>query len=125
MSRRSLQTLTALAAWVLLGLVALWTLGPIQDRPRLGPPQLERFAAYYALASLFAMSYRRHPRLVAVGIVVVAVALELGQHFVPGRDPGVPDVIAKLLGGLAGVIVVVVAGAFLSKKTGEAELGGH
>jgi VanZ family protein len=109
------RLLTPIAAWVFLALIAFWTLGPVEDRPRLGPPQLERFGAYFVLGALFAYAYAR-PRLVAVSLAIVAVGLELGQLFVPGRDAGVPDAIAKALGAIAGVAVVAAAQAFVSAR---------
>jgi hypothetical protein len=102
------------AAWGMLALIAFWTLGPVADRPRLGPPQLERFGAYFVLGALFVWAYGR-PRLVASLLVAVAVGLELAQLLVPGRDAGVPDAIAKSLGAIAGAVLVAVGRATLAQ----------
>jgi VanZ family protein len=115
------RNVAALGAWVLLGLIAFWTLGPLDGRPRLGPPQLERFGAYFVLAAAFAVAYAR-PRLVAVAIAVLAVALELGQLLVPGRDAGVPDAIAKVAGAIAGVVVIAGLRAVLTQRARGAAL---
>ena len=96
-----------ICAWALLGLIAFWTLGPLADRPRLGPPEFERFAAYWLTGFLFSGGYRR-PRLTASTLSLVAVGLELGQLIVPGRDAGVPDAIEKVLGAVAGVVIAAL-----------------
>jgi VanZ family protein len=112
----TLQAAAAAAAWLLLALVAFWTLGPLADRPRLGPAQVERFSAFFALAVFFTLAYRR-PRLVAVSLAIVAAGLEVGQLFVPGRDAGLPDALAKIAGALCGVLAVVVARRLAAAKT--------
>jgi len=96
------RLLVPAAAWVLLGLIAFWTLGPLEYRPVLGPAQLERFSAYFVLGGLFTLAYKR-PWLTAAILALVAALLEAGQLFVPGRDAGVPDAIAKALGAVVGV----------------------
>ncbi len=103
------------AAWGMLGLIAFWTLGPLADRPRLAPPQLERFGAYFVLGALFVWAYG-HPRLIASLLVVVAVGLELSQLIVPGRDAGVPDAIAKSLGAIAGAVLVAAGRSALVRR---------
>ncbi len=90
-------------AWMLLALIAIWTLGPLADRPRLGSPELERFAAYWLTGFLFSASYGR-PRFVGFILCALAIALELGQLGVPGRDAGIPDALEKMLGAVAGVL---------------------
>jgi VanZ family protein len=96
------------AGWGLAVAVVIVTLGPVALRPQLGHPQLERFAAYLALGVIFSLAYPRRPTWVAVGLVLGAVGLEVGQHFVPHRDPGVPDAIAKALGAVVGVLLIRV-----------------
>ncbi|MDB5461336.1 MAG: hypothetical protein JWO72_3077 [Caulobacteraceae bacterium] len=99
--------LTSLAAgWTLALAIAVMTWGPLKDRPQFGFPQIERFAAYLVLGALLAAAYPRRPRLLAVGLAVAAVALEIGQGFVPHRDPGLVDAIVKALGAVAGVGLV-------------------
>ena len=91
-----------LTAWALLGFVVFATWGPQSLRPHLGGAQFERFGAYFVAAMAFVFAYPRRPLLIAVAAVIVALFLELGQLFIPGRDAGVADAIAKSLGGLAG-----------------------
>jgi uncharacterized membrane protein len=99
--------LTALAVgWTLALAIAVMTWGPLRDRPKLGFPQIERFAAYLILGSILAAAHPRRPRLLAIGLVLAAVALEIGQGFAPHRDPGVADAVVKALGAVAGVGLV-------------------
>ena len=95
------------AAWTMLALVTYWTLCPLSARPKLAPPELERFGAYFVLGALFALTTSR-PRVLAVSLVGVGVGLEFAQLFVPGRDAAVPDAIEKALGALAGISTVVL-----------------
>ncbi|MBB2200664.1 VanZ family protein [Gluconacetobacter tumulisoli] len=94
------------------------TLGPLSDRPGTGHPQAERFAAYFILGAFFSLAYPRHRLWVAIGVVAGSIALELGQLAVPGRDAGVPDAIAKALGGMMG-IAAISAMAYLGRATRE------
>jgi hypothetical protein len=95
------------APWLLLGCIVFWTLGPVTDRPGFGHPQLERFAAYFCLGGLLVAGYPKRWPSTAVFVSVLAIGLELGQLFVPGRDAGVRDAVAKVLGGLAGALLAV------------------
>jgi VanZ family protein len=111
----SMKYLRVAAAWTMLALIVFWTLGPLAYRPKLAPPQLERFGAYLVLGALFVWAYGR-PRLVGALLAVVAVALELGQLLVPGRDAGFPDAMAKVLGAIVGVGLVAVSRAALASR---------
>jgi len=104
-----LRLLAVVAAWGLLGGIVLATLGPQRLRPHLGDAQLERFGAYFLTASAFVLAYPRRPLVIAVASATIAVVLELGQFFAPGRDPGFPDAIAKALGGIAGALLMACA----------------
>ena len=98
----------ALLAWMLAAALVVVTWGPQSVRPHLGEPTLERFGAFFVTAVMFVIGYPRRAASVAVGVVVFAIALELGQFIAPGRDPGAMDAIAKALGGLAGVLATVL-----------------
>ncbi len=97
------------AAWGLLGGIVLATLGPQSLRPHLGDAQLERFAAYFLTASAFVLAYPRRPLVIALASATIAVVLEFGQFFAPGRDPGIADAIAKAFGGIAGTVMMAFA----------------
>lgn len=98
--------LLPLAAWVLAACVVLFTLGPASDRPQFGHPQLERFAAFLALGLCWGAAYPRWLGRVLLGLTVAAIGLESAQAFAPGRDPGLPDALAKIGGAMAGVAVI-------------------
>lgn len=95
------------APWLVLACIVFWTLGPVNDRPVFGHPQLERFAAYFCLGALLAAGYPKRWAWTAVFISALAIGIELAQLFIPGRDAGVQDAAAKVLGGLAGVLLAV------------------
>ena len=87
----------------------VFTLGPVSERPQLGHPQDERFAAFFALGVCWAAAYPARLWRVLGGLVLAAILLEAAQALVPGRDPGVPDALAKVMGAMAAV--ALVAGA--------------
>lgn len=96
-----------LIAWILAALVVFVTLGPVADRPQLGHPQLERFAAFLALGVCWGRVYPARPGRLLLGLTLAAIALELAQALVPGRDPGLPDALAKIGGAAAGVGIAI------------------
>ncbi len=103
---RSTRRLAQVAGWVLIAVIVFVTLGPLQDRPRTGHAQLERFAAYLMLATAFAIAYPRRLLWVAGILTVLAIGLELAQFLAPNRDPGMTDAMAKVAGVLTGVGLV-------------------
>ena len=102
----SLQTVAIILAWlVLIGLVAA-TLVPLGLRPHSGlSPQAERFLAFAIAGLCLALAYPRHPILIVVALVATAAGLEVAQYLAINRHPGFPDLVAKLLGGGAGLII--------------------
>jgi hypothetical protein len=102
----TLQTVAVVLAWlVLIGLAAA-TLVPLGLRPHSGlSPQAERFVAFAIAGFCLALAYPRRPILIAVAIAATALGLELAQLLAINRHPGIPDLIAKLLGGGAGLIL--------------------
>ncbi len=105
-------------AWILAATVVFVTLGPQGLRPHLADAQVERFGAYFVTAATFVVGYPRRPRLIALFAVCAAILLEIGQAFAPGRDPGVPDAIAKALGGLCGAAASMVLLRFRPRAVG-------
>lgn len=79
------------------------------------------FSAYAPLGALLAVGFRRavsRPLLVAaITVLLLGVLDEFHQSFVPGRFPSIGDVIADVLGGSAGAIVVLrVLSLWTAKK---------
>jgi VanZ family protein len=97
-----------LIAWALLCVIVFTTWGPQSLRPHLGDPQFERFGAYFAATVAFVFAYPRRPAAIAAAAVVAALFLEVGQLFIPGRDAGVADAMAKAMGGLAGAALAAI-----------------
>jgi VanZ family protein len=95
-----------LVGWVLLGAIAVMTLGPIGLRPQTHfPPEFERFAAYVVLGTLFALAYpRRRLWLLGALLIGAAGALEIGQWLAPGRDPHLSDFLFKAAGAVVGLV---------------------
>ena len=102
----SLQTVATVLAWlVLIGLAAA-TLVPLGLRPHSGlSPQAERFIAFAVAGLCLALAYPRRPLLIVVAIVATALGLEVAQYLAVDRHPGLPDLIAKLMGGGAGLVL--------------------
>ena len=90
-----------LAGLVVAGIV-FSTLCPIDLRPRLANPDVERFAAYFLLGGLVALAAGRRGLAGLAMIVVLAFTLEAAQGLAPGRDPALSDAIVKALGGVFG-----------------------
>ncbi len=104
LERRVTTPSPAFAILSVLGVAAIVfaTLCPIGLRPHLASANQERIGAYFVLGFLFAMTFRRHWKLVAFTVALIAVGLEAGQLLVPGRDARVADAVVKALGGLLG-----------------------
>lgn len=93
-------------------LLAVLSLLPAEEmvRTRLSG-HIEHTMAYAATALLLRLGYeRRGWRQPAAALVCYAGALELMQHFSPGRHPGVDDWIASSIGVVLGS---AAAGAML------------
>jgi VanZ family protein len=93
------------AAWLLLALLAFVTLAPIGLRPMtVFGPNAERFAAFLAMGTIFALAYPRRFGRVAAVVLLSAVALEAAQHFVPTRHGTGHDLLIKLAGASLGLV---------------------
>ena len=98
--------LLKLVAWVLLAAIAFATLSPVDLRPHLTSPDLERFGTFAALGLVFGFAYSKMSRWVAPLIVVgSAVGLEMLQLIDPTRDGRISDALFKAAGGLLGCAV--------------------
>ncbi len=95
----------AIAAWILLAAIFIFTDGPLSLRPVTGlSPNLERFMALWAAGLAFALAYPRRPLLV-LGFLLMAVGLfELLQQLIHGRHGTIHDAAIKYLGVMAGMV---------------------
>ncbi len=102
----SLQTVAVVLAWlVLIGLAAA-TLVPLGLRPHSGlSPQAERFLAFAAAGLCLALAYPRRPLLIVIALTATALGLEAAQYLAINRHPGLTDLVAKLMGGGAGLLL--------------------
>lgn len=97
------QTLIRVAGWVLLVAVAFVTLAPIDLRPSLLPPNIERFGAFLVVGTLFAAGYRRRLGWVAAVLMGSAALLEVLQMLSPTRHGQVLDAGWKIAGAVCGL----------------------
>jgi VanZ family protein len=94
-------------------LVLSWV--PGDSRPSTGMSNLiEHFIAYFftALATLVAFVPPRTIRSVLIGMILLAAVAEIGQNFVPGRQPKVIDFAA----GSAGAVTVTCVFAIVRRS---------
>lgn len=93
-------------------LVLSWV--PGDSRPSTGASNLiEHFVAYVftALATLVAFAPPRTIRSILIGMILLAAIAEIGQNFVPGRQPKVIDFAA----GSAGAVTITCVFAILRR----------
>src|ERR1700687_1436629 len=112
-----LQKTISAAAWACLIFIIYATLSSIEARPELVASGfykkiftvVERFGAYAVLGLLFCLAYPRYLTFVCIVVFGSAVILELLQNVVPVRHAGMLDVLEKLLGGAAGIVLGEIA----------------
>jgi VanZ family protein len=116
--------LIATAAWACLIFITYATLSSIDARPELIQAGffkvfftiVERFGAYAVLGLLFCSAYPRRLTFVCILVFGSAITLELLQIYIPDRHARVLDVIEKLLGGAAGIILGDIAQSNFSSR---------
>ncbi len=93
-----------LIGWLLVGLVVFLSLGPPPTRLVLpGLDKLEHFIAYFVLMMWFGALYQGWKRLVyALGLIAMGTTLEWIQGATALRIPEAMDMLANMLGVLAG-----------------------
>ena len=100
-------------AWALLTFITFATLSPYSMRPELTETEpnfivlIERVGAFGMLGLIFLVSYPERLRTVCLIVFGGAVALELGQAILPDRHAGFTDVLEKIVGGGAGILLGV------------------
>jgi hypothetical protein len=101
----TLHIARAAAYFGVLAIIVL-SLVPGVDRPHTGlPGEAEHFIAYCATASAFALGFwSSASRIVfALGLTLLAGAMEILQLWVPGRHSALMDAVASSMGGLLGI----------------------
>jgi uncharacterized membrane protein YoaK (UPF0700 family) len=107
-TRRLFELALRVAPWAALLSLAITVIGvllPGSDLPENLPPDYYLHGIGFgvpALLAAFAARNRRNVTTVVISILLVALASELAQYFVPGRDLSAHDMAANAVGVLAG-----------------------
>lgn len=117
----SLRTIAIGLTWLVLAGLVIVTLVPIELRPHSGlSTQAERFLAFAVAGCCLALAYPRRPLLAILLLGLFVAGLEAAQFLAATRHPGLPDIMAKALGGAAGLVlgwgVRAVVGALGGKQ---------
>jgi VanZ family protein len=88
----SVQRAAKIAGWLLLAVIAFFSLSPASYRPvtQLGHNP-EHFLAHVLLGLAFGIGYAERWRLAALGLVTLTGAIEVAQLLVPGRHARLRD----------------------------------
>jgi VanZ family protein len=101
---RKLGRLFWCAAWVAVGLLALVTLVPAQERPQSGlSSSLEHLAAYAVTAAAFSFASATQRWKILLVLSLYAGILEFLQHYAPGRHARFGDFLMSCAGVFVGV----------------------
>lgn len=116
-ARDVMLTLVRLLAWIVaIGLVAV-TLSPLEARPVLASPNLERAGAYALFGFLLALSYPRRWGLALLAAVALAGALEAAQGLTASRHGRVVDFMVKGGAAMIGGLVAQGLHLLLARRT--------
>ena len=97
--------LLRVAAWLSVLVICVVTLGPIGLRPVSSTHvDIERFAAFLVVGSLFGAAYPKRVLLTALLMVAFAGVLEFGQNFVAERHGLFSDFVVKAAACTIGVL---------------------
>src|SRR5215471_1475613 len=119
-----LHRLVSAFAWACLALIAFATLSPAELRPELTPGEsdsivlLEHVGAFALLGFLFTIGHRRHQGLVFLIVFGSAIAFELLQLVILGRDGRLIDAAEKLVGGGLGMVAAQCALLIATRRNG-------
>ncbi len=93
--------------WLLVGLVVYLSLAP--QLPQVDIRNFDKvghFLAYFALMSWFAFIYARNAHLwIGVMLVIMGIALEIGQYLTGYRAFEIADIVVNTLGVMAGMLL--------------------
>ncbi|RUU54717.1 VanZ family protein [Mesorhizobium sp. M2C.T.Ca.TU.002.02.1.1] len=100
-----MTSISRLAASVLLALITFATLSPIELRPHLSDPNMERALAYILLGLALALGFPSRVTQTVLFVCAVAGVLEVLQLFDPGRHARVVDGLLKAAAGIVGIVL--------------------
>lgn len=116
-ARNPMLKLVRLMAWVVaIGLVAV-TLSPLEARPVLTSPNLERAGAYALFGFLLALSYPRRWGLALIAAVALAGCLEAAQGLTASRHGRVIDFLVKGGAAMIGALAAQGLHLLLARRT--------
>ena len=134
MNRKILTRLITAAAWLAIFAIAYATLTRVgfvygiyyKLSPILMHPEMKTYArfehiiAFAILGALFGLAYPRRIVLVCCIVLGGAALLEMLQTLTPDRHGTLIDMMEKMAGGAAGIILsqaILVAGAYRTTRT--------
>jgi VanZ family protein len=95
-----------LCAWALLAFIVFATVSPIEFRPHdILPVDVDRALAFMLMSIAFVVAYPRHFRLCCILLLASAGVIEALQLIAPGRHAQVHDILVKMTGAEAGLVV--------------------
>ncbi|CDX21562.1 conserved membrane hypothetical protein [Mesorhizobium plurifarium] len=100
-----MTSISRLVAFVLLALITFATLSPIELRPHLSDPNMERALAYILLGLALALGFPSRVTQTVLFVCAVAGVLEVLQLFDPGRHARVVDGLLKAAAGIVGIVL--------------------
>jgi len=84
-------------------LIVFATLCPIDARPLIAEPHVERFAAFALMGLLFDLAHPKRTLVVVAVIAGSAIGLEVLQLITPDRHFRLLDAFVKFVGGICGI----------------------
>jgi hypothetical protein len=111
-----IHKISVVTGWLVLGFVVFATLSPIDARPSLATPHLERFVAFALIGVAFALAYPNRVLLVFAIVVGAAFGLEVLQLLTLDRHGRAVDALVKALGGISGICLGQMASFLLRLK---------
>jgi VanZ family protein len=115
-----IQRISSVAGWLALAFIVYATLSPINHRPVIAGPQLERFAAFAFVGIAFALAYPRRLVLITAIILTGAFGLEALQLLTPDRHARLLDALVKAAGGICGISIGQLGQLVLRAETDRA-----
>jgi VanZ family protein len=115
--RLNVETSFRAAGYAAILLIGVLSLVPGALRPETGAPgQFEHFVAYLGAATFLALgSDKASQRWQGLWLVPFAAALEIAQHFVPGRHSRFSDFAVSSVGAILGIIAAFGIAPILSR----------
>jgi len=100
--------MTKAIKWIAWGLALTVVILCVIPAPQLvevsNVDKVEHVLAFAALSFVFLRAYHRHTLWVITGCVVLGLAIELVQYFIPWRSAEFADLVADVFGVLLGCI---------------------